>query len=86
LPDLYTYGNASRNMLRGLGYSRTDLSFMKSFALGGRYRAIFQAQIFNVFNEVNWNAPGTVFGSASFGQVTSALDMRQAELGFKFTF
>ena len=86
LPDQYTFGNAPRNMIRGLGYSRTDLSMMKAFTFAGRYRAIVQAQIFNVFNEVNWGAPGTVFGSSSFGVVSSALDMRQGEIGFKFTF
>jgi hypothetical protein len=86
LPDLYTFGNATRNMLRGLGYSRTDLSVMKTVTLGGRYRATFQAQVFNLFNEVNWGAPGTVFGSSAFGVVSSAQDMRQAELGVKLTF
>jgi hypothetical protein len=86
LPDQYTYGNLSRNYLRGLGYSRTDISLMKAFTFAGKYRAIFQAQVFNLFNEVNWGAPGTVFGSSAFGVVSSALDMRQAELGIKLTF
>ncbi len=86
MPAQYTYGNLGRNALRGLGYSRTDLSLMKAFTFAGKYRAIFMAQVFNLFNEVNWNNPNAQVGNASFGRVTSAQDMRQAELGLKFTF
>jgi hypothetical protein len=85
-PAQYTYGNLGRNALRGLGYSRTDLSLMKAFTFGGKYRAIFQAQIFNLFNEVNWNSPNSQIGNANFGRVTSAQSMREAELGIKFQF
>ena len=86
LPDLYTFGNATRNMIRGLGYSQTDLALSKGFVLGGRFRALFQAQVFNLFNEVNWGAPNTTLGAANFGRVTSALGMRSGELGLKLTF
>jgi len=44
------------------------------------------AQVFNVFNEVNWGAPNTTVGAANFGRVTSASPMRQMELGLKMTF
>jgi hypothetical protein len=85
-PDQYTYGNLPRNYLTGFGSGTTDLSLMKAFTFGGKYRATFQAQIFNLFNEVNWGAPISTLGNASFGRVTSAGSMRQAELGIKFTF
>jgi hypothetical protein len=86
IPAQYTYGNAPRNMLRGLGYSRTDLSLSKVFNLGGRMRMMFQAQMFNVFNQVNWGSPNTTVGAANFGRVTSAGTMRQMEIGAKLTF
>ena len=86
MPAQYTFGNAPRNMLRGLGYSRTDLSLMKSFAVGGRARLTIQAQVLNLFNEVNWGAPNTTLGAANFGRVTSAQEMRTAELGVRFNF
>jgi hypothetical protein len=86
LPAQYTFGNAPRNMLRGLGYSRTDLSLAKTFALGGSVRFTVQAQVFNLFNEVNWQAPNTTFGAANFGRVTGAETMREMELGVKMTF
>jgi hypothetical protein len=85
-PAQFTFGNAPRNMLRGLGYSRTDVSLSKNFVVGGRLRLTVLAQVFNLFNEVNWGAPNTTVGAANFGRVTSAESMRAMELGVKMTF
>ncbi|BCS32362.1 hypothetical protein TBR22_A15720 [Luteitalea sp. TBR-22] len=86
LPDPFTYGNTPRNYLRGPKYSQTDVSFMKNFATGGRSRIQLRAEVFNLFNQVNWGAPGTTFGAANFGIIASADTMRRAELGVKFLF
>jgi hypothetical protein len=85
-PAQFTFGNAPRNMLRGPGFSRTDLALSKSFTVAGRTRVMVQAQVFNLFNEVNWGAPNTTFGAANFGRVTSASSMRQMELRVRLTF
>jgi hypothetical protein len=84
-PAQYTYGNAPRNMLRGLGSKTTDLSLMKSFEFGTANLQI-RAEVFNLFNTVNWLSPNTTLGSASFGNVTSANPMRQMQLGAKLLF
>jgi hypothetical protein len=86
LPAQYTFGNTPRNMLRGLGYSRTDLALSKNFNVTGPVRLTVLAQVFNLFNEVNWGNPNTTFGAANFGRVTSAQAMREMELGIKLTF
>ena len=87
LPAQYTFGNAPRNMLRGLGYSRTDLSLAKTFALGGRVRFTVQAQVFNLFNEVNWGRPRTRRSARRTSAASpSAESMREMELGVKMTF
>jgi Carboxypeptidase regulatory-like domain/TonB dependent receptor len=86
LPAQFTYGNAPRNMLRGPGFSRTDVALSKNFVLPGRMRVTVQAQVFNLFNEINWGSPNTTFGAANFGRVTSAGSMRQMELGIRLTF
>ena len=80
-PDQFTYGNTPRNYLRGPKYSQTDVSFMKNFATGGRSRIQVRAEVFNLFNQVNWGAPGTTLGTAAFGIISSADTMRRAELG-----
>ena len=64
-PAQFTFGNAPRNMLRGPGFSRTDIALSKNFNVAGRTRLMVQAQVFNVFNEVNWGAPNTTFGAAN---------------------
>jgi hypothetical protein len=86
LPAQYTFGNTPRNMLRGLGYSRTDLTVSKNFNVASTVRLTVLAQVFNLFNEVNWGNPNTTFGAANFGRVTSAQSMREMELGIKLTF
>lgn len=86
MPDQYTFGNAPRNMLRGPGSKVTNLSLMKNVFVGGRARLQLRAEIFNLFNTVNWGNPNTTFGAANFGRVTSAGAMRRMELGAKFLF
>ncbi|MGI9017892.1 MAG: TonB-dependent receptor domain-containing protein, partial [Euzebya sp.] len=86
LPDLYTFGNAQRNLLRGLGSKVTNLSLMKNVYVGGRARVQLRAEVFNLFNTVNWGSPNTTFGAANFGRVTSAGTLRRMELGAKFLF
>jgi len=60
------YGNAQFDMLFGPKYINTDLSALKSFAIYRECNLQFRADIFNVFNNVNMNAPnGTKSSTAS---------------------
>jgi hypothetical protein len=86
LPAQFTFGNAPRNHLRGPGDVITDLTLSKSFGLGGPAELQFRVEAFNVFNTVNFNNPGSTFGTANFGRITSAQDMRQIQLGARLTF
>ena len=86
LPAQFTFGNMSRNLLRGPKYSSTDLSFMKTVPVGGEMRFQVRVEIFNIFNQVNYNNPNSSFGSAAFGTITGAGSMRQIQLGGKLLF
>ena len=87
MPAQFTFGNAPRNMLRGLGSKTTDIALMKNFALGGGHtRLQIRGELFNVFNTVNWGAPNTQVGAANFGRITSAGAMRRLEVGAKLLF
>jgi len=89
LPAQFTFGNASRNLLRGPGFVSTDLSFMKTLPIGGGARFQFRAEMYNIFNNVNYGNPGSTFGvplATSFGRITSAGTMRQVQLGGKILF
>ena len=85
-PAQFTFGNGSRNMLRGPKFSSTDLSFMKNVPVGGDVRFQVRVEIFNIFNQVNYNNPNASFGSAAFGTITGAGAMRQIQLGGKVLF
>jgi hypothetical protein len=86
LPAQFTFGNAPRNLLRGPGAFVTDLSMMKNVPLGGQARLQIRVEMFNAFNKVNLNNPNAVFGSANFGRIASAQNMRQIQLGAKLLF
>ena len=76
----------ARNILRGPKSLNTDLSLMKNFVISGDVRFQFRVEMYNVFNNVNYNNPNSSFGAAAFGQITGASDMRRIQLGGKLIF
>jgi Carboxypeptidase regulatory-like domain/TonB dependent receptor-like, beta-barrel len=86
LPAQFTFGNASRNLLRGPKFSSTDLSLMKTVPVGGEMRFQIRVEMFNIFNQVNYGNPNASYGAAAFGSITSAGSMRQIQLGGKLLF
>jgi hypothetical protein len=86
LPAQFTFGNASRNILRGPKFASTDLSMMKNIPIGAGMQFQFRAEVFNVFNTVNYNNPNSSFGAAAFGSITGAGTMRQIQLSGKIFF
>jgi hypothetical protein len=82
-----TFGNTARNSLRGPGYADIDGDLMKNFSATDRFHFQFRAEVFNLFNRVNFNNPdGKVSDGVNFGQIRSALDPRVAQLALKMTF
>jgi len=86
LPAQFTFGNAPRNVLRGPKFASTDVTLMKNVPLASRMKIQIRAEIYNLFNTVNYNNPNASFGSAGFGRITSAGSMRQVQLGAKVLF
>jgi hypothetical protein len=79
-------GNERRNVVRGPGFHRTDVSLIKSVGLGARHQMQFRVEAFNAFNSVRFNQPGNQIGTPTFGQITSAEDGRIIQLGIKYSF
>jgi Carboxypeptidase regulatory-like domain/TonB-dependent Receptor Plug Domain len=79
-------GNEPRDPVRGPGFSRTDLSFFKNFAIAGSQQVQLRVEAFNIFNQERFGQPNGTLGSPTFGQITSADDGRIVQLGVKFTF
>jgi hypothetical protein len=86
-PAVATYGNVGRNILRGPGFANIDFSLFRRFPISERVAAEFRFEFFNGTNTPHFNNPSGSFGSAAFGQVTSAQpDQRLAQFGMKVTF
>ena len=67
----FTYGNASRNPVRGPAYRDLDLSLIKHTRLGEHNDVEFRAELFNLTNTPAFSQPNGSFGAAAFGTITS---------------
>ena len=71
-PAPNTFGNVGRNVLHGPGLFEIDASIFRKFRITERWNVEFRAEAFNLSNTPHFDRPGTVFGNAIFGQVTTA--------------
>ena len=74
-----------KNSERGDNWSTLDLRFTKFFSLD-RYRVEFFAEVFNLFNAVNFTSWRNNIYDENFGEPTWAADARTWQLGFRFDF
>jgi len=87
MPAPYTFGNAGRNIVYEDGETNVDLSVTKQFRANERTKVELRAEIFNVFNFLNFvGAPGRIAFTPNFGRLFNAGPSRQAQLGLKLTF
>ena len=93
-PATGTWGNLPANIVRGPGRDDWNLSLFKSFVIsearGSRFE--FRAESFNTWNHAQFRGDyagggvDTNVGDGRFGQVTSAFDPREFQLGAKLIF
>ena len=81
-----TFGSSGKNMVRGPNYFNTDLALLKVTTVANSVSLQLRAELFNIFNTVNFNAPNSNVSSAQFGRITSALDPRILQFGVKLLF
>ena len=85
-PEPFTWGTAPRNVARGPGLAKVDLAVQRNFRMWNGHRLELRVEVFNLLNRANFFQPGRVWGSPSFGVITGALDPRDVQLGFKYSF
>ncbi len=81
-----TFGDSSRNSLRGPGYADLDASLFKDLLAGERIHAQFRAEAFNTFNHANFSNPVSTVSSGTYGQITAASSPRVFQFGLKLLF
>ena len=81
-----TDGTSARNLMDAPGFRNVDMGLFRNFAIYERARLQFRAEFTNFFNLVSLNAPNAALTSSTFGQITTARDMRQLQLGLRLAF
>lgn len=81
-----TFGNVSRNSLRGPGYENVDASLFKDLFAESRVHGQFRAEAFNVLNHTNLNNPVSSVSSGTYGQITGSGLPRVFQFGAKILF
>ena len=76
-----TFGNTSRNSLRGPGFEEIDLSIFKNLFQEHRLHGQFRAEGFNVLNHPNLANPVASLSAGNFGQITGTVATSAANLG-----
>jgi hypothetical protein len=89
-----TYGNSGRGILSGPGFANTDFSILRDFPFTERLRLQFRAEMFDVFNQVNFNLPnsyantalvtstGALANGGTFGQIQSTVSGTGRQIQF----
>jgi hypothetical protein len=77
------YGNAGRGLISGPAFNNSDFSVLKDFMIREPMKVQFRAEMFNVFNQVNFNNPDTTVTDGTFGVITSAQPGRVIQFALK---
>lgn len=81
------FGNTPRNLLTGPGQKNIDISFIKFIPFSEKLRGELRAEMFNVFNWVNYANPNNNISGANFGRIErAATGPRVIQLAFKLNF
>jgi hypothetical protein len=79
-------GTTPYNAVRGPGVTDMDTSLFRNISFTERWKGQFGVEMFNTLNHTQFEGVGSVIGSATFGQVTSARDPRLIQLRAKVSF
>ncbi len=88
-PAPLTLGTSSKTPdIQGPGWVNLDFSLHRSIRIPitEQTRIELRGECFNCFNHTNFNPPVGIFGTSTFGQITSALPGRTLQIAGKFWF
>jgi hypothetical protein len=75
--------------LNGPGWTVTDMTLTKNFAVTSRYRLELRIESYNAFNQIVWDNPDLTLANATFGKVTRKRvdgSGREFQIGLRFVF
>jgi hypothetical protein len=80
------FGDVGRNTMDGPAFRQWDFSAIKTIPIRESMNLQFRAEIFNIFNNVNFELPNNDINSPGFGQIVAAQPGRIVQLALKFQF
>jgi hypothetical protein len=80
------FGDVGRNTMDGPAFQQWDFSAIKTIPIHESMNLQFRAEIFNIFNDVNFELPNNDINSPGFGQIVAAQPGRIVQLALKFQF
>jgi Carboxypeptidase regulatory-like domain/TonB-dependent Receptor Plug Domain len=87
LPPQFRLGNLGKNTLYGPGFQNWDFSVFKNTSISERVNMQFRAEFFNFFNHANFNVPGLILNTPTFGVINSTVNSgRVIQFGLKVLF
>ena len=85
-PGAGEVGSIGINAFEGPSQFVTDLAVSKKIRFGSRYNFQLRADIFNLFNTVNWNFGDIDINSTTAGRITGTGGARLVQFSAKFEF
>lgn len=94
LVPLGVYGDSGRGLISGPAYANTDFSVLRNFGLRENLKLQFRAEMFNLFNQVNFSLPnsyanasnvdpsGALINGGTFGQIQSTVSGTGRQIQF----
>mgnify|MGYP001292903428 CR=1 FL=1 len=86
LPREGTFGNSSRNRMRGPGSVNFDWGLFKQIPIFEGHSLQFRSEFFNLFNQANLGLPNSNLQSPQFGRINSAGSPRIIQFALKYAF
>jgi hypothetical protein len=80
------FGDVGRNTMDGPAFQQWDFSAIKTIPIHESMNLQFRAEIFNIFNNVNFELPNNDINAPGFGQIVAAQPGRIVQLALKFSF
>jgi hypothetical protein len=80
------FGDVGRNTMDGPAFRQWDFSAIKTIPIRESMNLQFRTEIFNIFNNVNFELPNNDINSPGFGQIVAAQPGRIVQLALKFQF
>jgi hypothetical protein len=83
----HPFGNAGRDIVRGLPLNTLDLGIFKNFRLPREAMKLqFRSEMFNALNHTNFTAPNSDRASTAFGTIRGTYPARQIQFALKLMF